>query len=169
VSFWNFCQYYVGGIWTKHKKEQMWKHVMNLVTNKMKTCFKPKTRMKVIIELNILELCRIVFLSSRLWFFMKRFCHEFLMFEHALFSCIMVCIHLKCYPTSDVHFTTCALCLKKMIKKIMDPKSKDVLFFSIFLHFWFWLNNFFYICFDNLIKFYASYHYSYNTSHVILT
>ncbi len=84
-DFLQFCQYYVGGMWTKHKKEQMWKHVMSLVKNQMKMCFKPKIKMKVIIELNILGLCRIVFLSSRLGFFMKRFCHEFSMFEHAPF------------------------------------------------------------------------------------
>jgi hypothetical protein len=35
----------------------------------------------------------------------------------------MVCIHFKCYPTSDVHFIMGALCLKKTIKKNSGPKK----------------------------------------------
>jgi len=95
-------------------------------------------------------------------FWSSIFCHEFSMFEHAhfFFSLIVVFNHLSCYTTSDVHFIMCALCEKKWLKELMDPKKKDVLFSSMFfLCFFFWLKKYFDMCFDNLINFYASHHY----------
>jgi len=51
----------------------------------------------------------------------------------------------------------CALCEKKWLKELMDQKKKDVLFFSMFfLCFFLGLKRYFDMCFDNLIKFYAS-------------
>jgi len=56
------------------------------------------------------------------------------MFGHAhiFFSFIMVCTHLKCYITSDVHLIIYALCEKKWLKELEDKKRKDVIFSSIF-------------------------------------
>jgi predicted NAD-dependent protein-ADP-ribosyltransferase YbiA (DUF1768 family) len=45
-DFSQLCKYYVGIICTKGKKEQKWKHVMNLVMIQL-LCFKHNTKMKV--------------------------------------------------------------------------------------------------------------------------
>jgi hypothetical protein len=41
-------------------------------------------------------------------------------FTFIIFSFIMVCTHLKCYTTSDVHI----IMWKKTIEKIKGPKNK---------------------------------------------
>ncbi len=114
------------------------------------------------IELKTLKWCIIVFLSLR-FFLRKFFYHEFYTFKHAhiFFSFIVVCIHLKCYTTNDVHFIIDALCEKRNLQKIVDQKKKDVLFFSIFFLciFGFCLKTYFDICFDNLINIYVWHHY----------
>jgi hypothetical protein len=49
-------------------------------------------------------------------------------------SFVVVCIHIKCYITNDVHFIMCALCEKKWLKKLVDQKRKNVLFSSMFFY-----------------------------------
>jgi hypothetical protein len=79
---------------------------------------------------------------------------------HVFFSFfIVIWTHLKCYTTSDVHLITFALCEKKRLKELVDKKMKNILFSSmLFLCFFFGLKLIL-MCFDELIKFYASHHY----------
>jgi hypothetical protein len=54
----------------------------------------------------------------------------------------------------------CAICEKKKMKNLVNRKKRDVIFPSMFFHpFFFLVEKYFDMCFDNLIKFYASHHY----------
>ncbi len=91
----------------------------------MKMCFKHKTKMIVDHEFKILKLCRIMFLSHRLWFYMKFFCHEFSMFGHAhiIVFIIVVYTHLKVlHKWFSSHYVW--LCEKKTIENIKEPKKE---------------------------------------------
>ncbi len=57
---------------------------------------------------------------------MEHFCHEFSMFGHAhiFISFIVICTHLRCYITSDVHLMMCALCEKKQLKDLVNQNRK---------------------------------------------
>ncbi len=98
-----------------------------------------------------------------LWFVMEHFsswvfyawtCTHFL-------PLIMVCIHLKCYITNDVHFIMCVFMWKEMIEKFNEPKIERCnIIFNVFpMYFCFWFKTYFDMCFDNLTKIYASHHY----------
>jgi len=79
---------------------------------------------------------------------------------HIFFSSfIVICTHLKCYTTSDVQLITCALCEKKRLKELVDKKMKNILFSSMFFLCSFFGLKIILMCFDKLIKFYASHHY----------
>jgi len=66
------------------------------------------------------------------------------MFGHAhIFSSIVICIHLKCYIASDVHFIMVCIMWKETIEKLVNQKMKDVLFYVFPMYFSFWL-----ICFS---------------------
>jgi len=54
---------------------------------------------------------------------MEHFCHEFSMFEHAHLFSIMVCIHLRCYITSNVHLIICALYENQQLKDLINQKK----------------------------------------------
>jgi hypothetical protein len=103
----------------------------------MKMFFEHKTRMEVDHKIKYV---RIVFSSCSCDFLWSIFCHEFSMFGHAhIFSSfILVCIHLKCYITNDVHFIMCALCEKKWLKKWVDQKKKMHYFFQCSSKVFFW-------------------------------
>jgi len=67
-----------------------------------------------------------MFISHKLWCLMDNFLSwVFLMFRHApiFFSFIVVCTHLRCYITSDVHLIMCALC-EKNDWKYNEPKNE---------------------------------------------
>jgi hypothetical protein len=85
------------------------------------------------------------------------------------FSFIMICTYLRCYTPSDVHLIMHALCEKKQLKELMDQKSEDVLFSSMFFPMFlkFWLQSYFDMWFDNLIKYITSL--LYNEYSMILT
>ncbi len=112
-------------------------------------CFKHKK-----IELkyyNSVELC---FFHINCGFSWNIFCHKLPMFGHThiFFSFIVICIHLRCYITNGFHFIMYALGEKKQLKYLVNQKKKDMMFFSMFFLCFF----FFDMCFDNLIKIYAS-------------
>jgi hypothetical protein len=56
------------------------------------------------------------------------------MFEHAhiFFPFIVVCTHLRCCITSDVHFIMCALCENNQLKDLVNEKRKDLVLSSMF-------------------------------------
>jgi hypothetical protein len=82
----------------------------------------------------ILELCGIMFSRCKLSFLMEHFYQEFPMFGHAhiVLCFIVVCIHLRCYTTSDVHFIICELYEKKLLREFVNQKRKNVPFFLMF-------------------------------------
>jgi hypothetical protein len=104
----------------------------------MKMCFKHRTKMKVDHELKILKLCRIVFLSHRLWCFMNFFGHEFSMFGHAhiFVFIIVVYTHLKMlHKWFSSRYVW--LCEKKLLKILRNQKKKNVVFSLVVFKFFF--------------------------------
>jgi hypothetical protein len=119
-------------------------------------CFKHEIIMKIDNRIMMLKLCIIVFFSHNCDGIF--FCHEFLMFGHAhifLFF-IVVCIHLRCYTTSDVHLVKCVLYEKKQLKISLKQKMKVIIFSSMFFLCIFLVKIYFDVNFYNLIKIYAS-------------
>ncbi len=136
---------------------------MNLVMIQSKYVLNTKQERWLTIELKMLKLCKIVFSIMQIVIFDGAFFnHEFYIFGHAhiLFSIIAVCIHLKCYTTNDVHLIICTLC-EEIIETMNGPKKKMYYSpkFSSFCFFKILVKKYFDMCFDNLIKFYASHHY----------
>ncbi len=66
--------------------------------------------------------------------FYEALCHEFSMFwnAHIFFSFIVVCIHLRFYITSDVHFIMCGLREKTQSKDLVNQKMMEVILSSMF-------------------------------------
>jgi hypothetical protein len=156
------CKYYVGGV-CKKKRDQMWKHVMNLVLIQWKWVSNTKQEWSLTIELKILKL---YIYHINFWFFMKYFLPwVFNIWECTLIFFIVFGTHLRCYTISDVHLIICALCVKKSLKELVNWKRKYALFFSMF----FLCIFLFYMCFDHFTKFCASKLLLYNTSHMIST
>jgi hypothetical protein len=64
---------------------------------------------------------------------------SFLCFAHAhifLFF-IVVCIHLRCYTTSDVHLIMCII-WKETIENFIEPKNEGYnIIFNVFLMYFF--------------------------------
>jgi len=115
------CKYYVEVIYTKGKKYQMWKHVMNLIMIQWKCVSNTKQEWKLTIKIKILEFCDFFnHINYGFWWdiFVMSFFHI-----HNFFSFIMVCTHLKCYTTSDVYI----IMWKKTIEKFNGPKNKTCL------------------------------------------
>jgi hypothetical protein len=115
---------YIGQEWTNVK-------TCNVFDNDpMKMYPKHKTRMKVNIKLKISKLCNFYQVVCNLQW--SIFCDEFLNILACtyFFSLLVICIYLRCYTTNDFHLTL--LCKTKWLKKLMDQKNKDVLFFSMF-------------------------------------
>jgi hypothetical protein len=133
-NFLQLCKYYVGATSTKGKIEQMWKHVMNLVVIQWKMCFNTKQEWRLTIKLKILELCRIVFLSCRLWFLIKTF---FVMSFLSLAFTYFLLFHCVLHSLKVLHNKWCSdhyVCImwKQTIEKFSGPERKDVLFSSMF-------------------------------------
>jgi len=86
---------------------------------------------------NCVELC---FQHVNCHFWWSIFYQEFPMFGHAhIFLCfIVVCIHLGCYTTSDVHLIISALYENKLLKEFVNQKRKNVPL-SLMFFFFFWL------------------------------
>jgi len=101
------CKYYSRVICTKGKREQMWKHIINLIMNQWKCVSNTKQEWKMCIKFKILRLYKIVVFDGAC----------FVMFKYALF--FFHC-DLRCYTISVVHFIMCTLCEKKKLKKLMD-------------------------------------------------
>jgi hypothetical protein len=68
---------------------------------------------------------------------MEHFCREFSMFKHAHLFSIVVCIHLKCYITSDVHLIIGALCEKQQLKDLINQKKGCNILFNVLPMFFF--------------------------------
>jgi hypothetical protein len=100
----------------------------------------PKQEWWLMRKLKILELC---FQDVNCHFWRSIFYQEFPMFGHAhiVLCFIVVCIHLGCYTTSNVHLIICALYEKELLKEFVNQKRKNVPFFLMFFlcSFSFWL------------------------------
>jgi hypothetical protein len=127
----------------------------------MKCVSNTKQKWRSIIELQILKLYKIMFLSHRLWFLVEIFLSWIFYVWRCtiLFSFIMIFTYLRCYITNDVDLVICALCEKEWLKTLMDQKRKDILFSSMFFLCIFLVKIYFHMHFDHLIKFCESYHY----------
>jgi hypothetical protein len=120
-------------------------------------CFKHEIIMKIDDRIMMLKLCKIVYFSHHCD---GTFCHEFFMFGHAhiFFFFIVVCIHLTCYTTSDVHLIIYVLYEKKQLKISVKQRMKVIIFSSMFFLCIFLVIIYFDMIFYNLIKIYASHH-----------
>jgi len=49
---------------------------------------------------------------------------SFFMFVHAHYFFIVVCTHLRCYITNDIHLIICALCEKQQLKDLINQKKR---------------------------------------------
>jgi hypothetical protein len=102
----------------------------------MKICFKHQTRMKVGHKIkNIIIVYSCIFIIS------------IVIFEGAFFSCIfyvsactylkksfiVVCTHLKCYSTNDIHLIMCALCEIVFWKNNKLKKETCTICLNVFL------------------------------------
>jgi hypothetical protein len=132
-------------------------------------CFlNTKEEWRLTIELNMLELYfhHVVVIFDGAFFVMT---FLYLDMHILFFSFIVVCIHLNCYITNDVHFIMCVLCEKKWVKKLVDQKKKMYYFLQCSYKYFFWIKKYF----DNiLIIFFNLMHITsllYNTCHLIST
>jgi hypothetical protein len=95
----------------------------------MRMCVKHKKRMKLDHKIKDIK---IVFLSCKLWFLMEHSLPLSFSFwfrhAHIFLSFIVVCTHLRCYITSDVHL----IMQKEITQRICVLKMKNVLFSSMF-------------------------------------
>jgi hypothetical protein len=144
----------VGIVCTKGRREQMWKHVINLVMIQWKCASNTKQQWNLTVKLKILN-----------YAFIKEIviydgAYEFSMFGHAHFflSLIVLCTHLRCYTTSDVYIVMYILCKTKQLKELMNQKRKNIIFSSIYVLTFFLAKKYFDMCFDSLIKLYTSHH-----------
>jgi hypothetical protein len=83
---------------------------------------------------------------------------NFLIFGHAhiFFPFIVVCTHLRCYITSNIHF----IMRKEMIQRFSEPKEDRCnILFNVFPIQYTFLFDFLNMYFDHFIKIYASHHY----------
>jgi hypothetical protein len=105
--------------------------------------------------------------SHKLWFFMEHFLSWVFLclnFGHAHFFPLHYDLHsFKALHNKWCSFIMCAICEKKWLKDVMNQINKDVIIFQcfsyVFFFFFFGLEKYFDLCFDNLIKIYASHHY----------
>jgi len=97
--------------------------------------------MKFKIKLKISKFCNFYRVDCNLWW--SIFCDEFFDIWACtyFFSLLVIFIYLRCYTKNDFHLTL--LCKIKWLKKLMDQKNKDVLFFSML-----------FLCIHLLIKIY---------------
>ncbi len=131
--FLHLCDYYVRIICTKGKWKQMWKWVMNLAMIQWQCVSNTKKEWSLTIKLKILKLC---FYHVNCDFWWSMVCHEFFcffiffLFRHAnlFLSFIVVCIHLRCYITSDVRL----IMQKTIIQRIFTLKNeKCIILFNV--------------------------------------
>jgi hypothetical protein len=80
---------------------------------------------------------------------------------------IMVCTHLRCYITSDVHLIMCALCEKKQLKDLLNQRKKKKNSQCFFLCIYFLIKKYFDMCFANLIEILCITSLLYNKNHMI--
>jgi hypothetical protein len=101
-------------------------------SDSMKMCFEHKTRMKV--DYRIKNINFFIFIISIVILLWSIFHSEFFYVWACtfFFSFIVICIHLKCYTTSDVQFIMWK-------EKLVNQKRKDVLFDVFLMYFLFWL------------------------------
>jgi len=97
-------------------------------------CFEHGIRTKFDDRIMMLKLCIIVFFSHNCngtFFLMSFLCLDM----HILFFFfIVVCIHFRCYPTSDVHPIMCVLYEKKQLE-ISVKQGYNILFNVLLMYF----------------------------------
>jgi len=117
----------------------------------MKMFFEHKKRMKVH---QIIKYVKIVFSSWSCDFWWSIFCHEFSTFGHAHFFFLLHCgLHsFKVLHNKWCSFHYVCMMWKEMTEKISGlEKEKCIIFFNVLLKFFFGINNYFDMCFDNFL------------------
>jgi len=136
--FLHLCNYYVIIICTKGKKEQMWKQVMSLAMIQWE-CVSNTKRMKLDHKIKDIK---IVFYPCKLWFLMEHSLPLGFSFwfrrAHIFLSFIVVCTHLRCYITRDVHL----IMQKEITQRICVLKNeKCIILLNVFPMYFFGLKN----------------------------